>query len=211
MQIDLIVYIFDLVGTATFAVTGALAAIRKRMDVFGVFVLAVITALGGGTIRDLLLDNMPPFYFRDPMYLVVAVGTALVVFLAPKIFYRLGTPIVIFDAIGLGVFTVIGAEKAMAADLEFVPVILLGMLTGIGGGMIRDVLRREIPFVLQKEIYASAALFGAVVFYVLIGPAGAPLWAALLAGMLSTVVVRLLSVKYSLGLPKKDGASGEGR
>ena len=203
MQIDTVVYLLDLVGTATFAVTGALAAMEKKMDIFGVLVLSVITALGGGTLRDVLLDQMPPFYFFDPAYLAVAMGVALIVFLVPRFFSASSRPLVFFDALGLGVFTVIGAEKALGAGLAFVPTIILGMLTGIGGGMVRDVLRKEIPFVLKKEIYASAALAGAVVFYVLIRQLGAPAWLSLVSGMITTIAVRLLSVRYRLALPIK--------
>ncbi|MFH1538508.1 MAG: trimeric intracellular cation channel family protein [bacterium] len=201
MPFDSIVYILDLAGTAVFAVTGALAAMEKRMDIFGVTVLAVITALGGGTIRDVLMGQMPPFYFSTPSYLIVAVATALAVFLFKGMFSSMRGPLVTFDAIGLGVFTVIGAQKALGLGFPFVPVIILAMLTGIGGGMIRDVLRGEIPFVLKKEIYASASLLGAVVFYLILKVPGAPPWAAMIIGMACTIAVRLLSVRLRLDLP----------
>lgn len=201
MPYESTVYILDLAGTSIFAVTGALAAMEKRMDIFGITVLAVITALGGGTIRDILMGQMPPFYFVKPAYLAVAIGTALAVFFFRGMFSSMKGPLVTFDAIGLGVFTVIGAEKALGLGFPFVPVIILAMLTGIGGGMIRDVLRGEIPFVLKKEIYASASLLGAVVFYLILKIPGAPAWAAMIIGMGCTIAVRLLSVRLRLDLP----------
>ena len=204
MQLESVVYLFDLIGTSVFAVTGALAAIEKRMDIFGVIVLAAITALGGGTLRDILMDRIPPFYFYQYSYLAVAVLTAVVVFLLYRFFVALSKPIVAFDALGLGVFTIIGAQKAVEAELPFLAVLILAMLTGIGGGMMRDILRGEIPFVLKKEIYASASMLGAVVFWLLSGLPRAPVWAAMVIGMFCTVSLRLLSVKLGFGLPVRD-------
>ncbi len=200
MSLEMTVFLLDLAGTSVFAITGGLAAIQKRMDIFGVAVLAFVTALGGGTMRDMLLGQMPPFYFENPWYFAVTLATALVVFAAPGIFLRLSRPIMVFDAIGLGVFTVIGAEKALSLGFPAVPVIVLGMLTGIGGGVLRDLLRSEIPLVLRKEIYASASLLGALTF-VLVRHTSAPASVALLSGMIATVAVRLLAVHYGLGLP----------
>lgn len=203
MPLHTIIFILDLSGIAVFAITGALAAMEKRLDVFGVLVLALITALGGGTIRDILMNRMPPFYFDKWIYLAVATGAALLVLVFYNQFLKLWRPLTLFDALGLGLFTIIGAQKALHADYAFAPVLILGMLTGIGGGMLRDVLRGEIPFVLRKEIYALASLAGAMVFYVAWPVAHLPETAAMLLGAGVTTTVRLLSVKYNLGLPAR--------
>jgi uncharacterized membrane protein YeiH len=201
IQLETIVYILDLVGTSIFAVTGALAAIQKKMDIFGVSVLALITALGGGTMRDLLMGKMPPFYFVQYSYLVVVLVTALLVFMGHSLFQRQKKSLVIFDALGLGVFTIIGAQKAMQFCYSFPAIIILAMITGIGGGMIRDILRGEIPFVLQKEIYASASILGAIVFYLITRFIPIPIWIAMMVGIICTVTLRLFSTRFKINLP----------
>lgn len=201
MHAESILYILDLAGTGVFAMSGAAAAMKKNLDFFGVLVLAVVTAMGGGTIRDILLNDMPPFYFHDAWYLSIAIGTAVVVFFIPSIINRLNTPVVVFDAIGLGVFTIIGAQKALAANLEFAAVLILAMLTGIGGGLIRDVLRGEVPFVLRKEIYASASLLGAMAYYFAVGIPVLAGWPAMLLAAAITTTTRLLSVHFQLNMP----------
>lgn len=203
MPIHTIIFILDLSGIAVFAITGALAAMEKRLDVFGVLVLAIITALGGGTIRDILMARMPPFYFDEWIYLAVATGAALLVLLFYRLFLKLWRPLTLFDALGLGLFTIIGAQKALNANYTLAPVLILGMITGIGGGMLRDVLRGEIPFVLRKEIYALASLAGALVFYVAWPMAHLPEPVAMLLGAGVTTTVRLVSVKLNLGLPAR--------
>jgi uncharacterized membrane protein YeiH len=201
IQLEVIVYILDLIGTSIFAVTGALAAIEKKMDIFGVSVLALITALGGGTMRDLLMNEMPPFYFVQYSYLVIALVTALLVFMGYSLFQRQKKSLVIFDALGLGVFTIVGAQKATQSGFSFPAIIILAMITGIGGGMIRDILRGEIPFVLQKEIYASASILGAIVFYLITKHIPLPMWIAIIVGIVCTVTLRLLSIRFRINLP----------
>lgn len=205
MSLDAVIYALDLAGIAVFAITGALAAMEKKLDIFGVLVLATITALGGGTIRDILMDKMPPFYFERWEYLVTALCAALLALFMQRALLRLWKPIILFDALGLGLFTVIGAEKALQSGYPFPAVLILAMLTGIGGGMLRDVLRGEIPFVLKKEIYASASLAGALAFYPAWNAPSIPESAAMLLGAGVTVFVRLISVKYKLGLPAVRG------
>lgn len=203
MPLETIIHALDLAGIAVFAITGALAAMEKRLDIFGILVLAVITALGGGTIRDILMDQMPPFYFVEWEYLAVALSAALLAYMMQRALRRLWKPITLFDALGLGLFTVIGAQKALQFEYSLPAVLILAMLTGIGGGMLRDVLRGEIPFVLKKEIYASASLAGALAFYPAWVSPHVPESAAMLLGAGVTIFVRLISVKFSLGLPAK--------
>ncbi|MDR2884056.1 MAG: trimeric intracellular cation channel family protein [Deferribacteraceae bacterium] len=157
------IYFFDLLGTFAFAISGALLGVRKEMDLYGYFVLAFVVACGGGTIRDMML-NTSPFIFNDPNYLYVTVAAVVLVFLFNNRVEQKMKYLIWMDAVGLGVFTVIGATKAISAGLGWYAVILCAVLTSTGGGMIRDVLANEIPFVLSKEVYASASILGAIIF-----------------------------------------------
>lgn len=158
-----VLLILDLAGIAVFAISGALTAVEHQLDVFGVFVLAGLTALGGGLLRDTILGATPPKALTDWRYLAVpAVGALLVFFVHPAV-SRMARPLLLFDAAGLGLFTAAGTQKALSFGLGALGAIVLGVLTAIGGGMLRDVLVREIPVVLHREVYALAAALGAVV------------------------------------------------
>lgn len=198
-------------GTAAFAVSGAMVAIDKGMDLFGVIFLAMITALGGGTLRDVLIGHFPPRMFTNYQFLALAVCCALVVFLLADLFKERyvrsegGIERVnnVFDAIGLGVFAVSGARIGMEAgfaDNAFL-VTFLGMTTAVGGGMIRDVLLQRIPFVLNKRIYAVAAIAGALTYWgievVFLNPV-----LAYAVGWLVTVTLRILATIYKWNLPR---------
>ena len=174
---ETIINIISFFGIISFAVSGAMAAISKRTDFFGVTVLAVVTASGGGIIRDILLGTLPPKIFLSPDYLFLASSCAASVFIFAhlfKDFYCSHTNLIdcinnIFDALGLGVFVVAVAQSAIDCGFQqncFL-VIFIGMITGIGGGFLRDIMICEIPFILTKRIYALAALFGALIFYIL--------------------------------------------
>ncbi|WP_040407175.1 trimeric intracellular cation channel family protein [Amycolatopsis nigrescens] len=151
-----------MVGLVAFAASGALAAVRARLDLFGVVVLGLTTALGGGIIRDVLLGVHPPVTLRTWPYLAVGAATALLVFAFHPQVARLRRAVLLADALGLGVFATAGTSTALAAGTPVYTACLIGMTTGIGGGALRDLLLREIPLVLRKEIYAVAALAGAV-------------------------------------------------
>ena len=198
-------------GTAAFAVSGAMVAIDKGMDLFGVIFLAMITALGGGTLRDVLIGHFPPRMFTNYQFLALAVCCALVVFLLADLFKERyvrsegGIERVnnVFDAIGLGVFAVSGARIGMEAgfaDNAFL-VTFLGMTTAVGGGMIRDVLLQRIPFVLNKRVYAVAAIAGALTYWgievVFLNPV-----LAYAFGWLVTVTLRMLATIYKWNLPR---------
>ncbi|MBB5956390.1 putative membrane protein YeiH [Saccharothrix tamanrassetensis] len=152
----------ELIGIAAFAASGAVAAVRARLDVFGVTVLALTTALGGGIMRDILLGVRPPTALVTWPYLAVAGGTGLIVFWFHPTVEKLRRAVLLLDAIGLGLFVTAGTSTALALGAPPYAACLVGMTTGIGGGALRDVLLREIPLVLRKEIYAVAALGGAV-------------------------------------------------
>lgn len=157
---------FELIGTIAFAISGAVTGIDKQLDIFGITFLAIITAVGGGIFRDIIIGNTPPTAFVDPTAVVISIFTALVVFFFYKKIHKFEKIIILSDALGLGVFTAIGCRTAMlhGASSAFL-VITMGLSTGIGGGMIRDVFVGKVPFVLKREIYATASITGAVCFY----------------------------------------------
>ncbi|KIO36488.1 MULTISPECIES: trimeric intracellular cation channel family protein [unclassified Shewanella] len=195
------IYFFDLCGTAVFALSGALAAGRHRMDPFGVIVLASVTAIGGGSIRDALLGTTPVFWIRDPNYIIVILATvllALIFIRKPKKVPQYTLPVA--DAFGLALFTVIGAEKALNLGLSGMIAVVMGLITGVGGGIIRDVLCRQIPMILRTEIYATASIFGGISYTCAI-TWGLADKVALAIAMISALVIRLAAIKWHLRLP----------
>lgn len=195
-------YIADLFGVAVFAITGALMAGRKAMDMFGVIVIAVVTALGGGTLRDLILDNHPVSWIRDDTYILVctiaAIGTVLWVRITRPIHE---TGLLVSDAFGLAVFTVIGTEVALQHQVPVSTALIMGVMTGVAGGVIRDVLCNEIPLIFHKEIYATACLVGSLVFIVL-RELGTPHWIDTGVAMLVVLGIRLAAIRWHLALPR---------
>jgi uncharacterized membrane protein YeiH len=189
----------NLAGTFVFGLSGGLAAVRAKLDLFGVIVLAAVVGLAGGIIRDLLIGT-PPATFRDWRYLAAVAAAGLVSFFARPALERIQRGVLVFDAIGLGLFCVTGASKALDFRLGPVQAVLLGAITGIGGGMLRDVLLREIPIVLRHELYAIPALLGAAVM-VAAQKAGAtsPVWPVL--GAAVCVGVRLAGLRYGVNVP----------
>ena len=194
------IYAFDLLGTAVFALTGALAAARKEMDIFGFCVIALAPAVGGGTIRDLILGLSPVFWVRDPNYLYVCLAVAVMTFFfAHKVSSRLKL-LIWADALGLALFAVIGAQKAV--DLGYAPIIAItmGVITATAGGMIRDILCTETPLILRREIYALAAMAGSVTYVVtdqldLADPI------PLVAGFVAALAVRGPAIYFGWSLP----------
>jgi uncharacterized membrane protein YeiH len=152
---------FDLGGTFVFALSGATAGVKNRLDLFGVLVLSFAAGNSGGIARDVMIGAVPPAAIRDWRYIAVSILAGLITFYWYRIINRLSSPVLVFDAAGLALFAVSGASKALAFRAGPIAAMLLGMLTGIGGGMVRDVLVREIPTVLRTELYAIAALIGA--------------------------------------------------
>lgn len=192
--------VLDLVGTFVFALSGATAGVRKRLDLFGVVVLSFAAGNAGGIARDLLIGAAPPAAISDWRYLAVSLLAGLVTFWRPSNIDRLSSPMLLLDAAGLGLFAVAGAQKALAYGLHPVMAALLGMLTGIGGGMTRDVLLTEIPIVLRADLYAIAALAGAAV--VVIGAALAfPATAVTTVGALLCFGLRFMAIRRGWRLP----------
>lgn len=192
--------IFELVGIFVFAISGALVAVRKRLDVFGVLVLAGTTGLGGGFLRDVLIDATPPAALVDWRYLVVPLVAGVVTFAWHPAIGRMGRVIVIFDAAGLGLFCVTGAVKALDYGLGPVPAALMGMVTGIGGGMVRDVLASRVPEIFSSPLYATPALLGAT-WAVIATEAGWDVAAVALPGLAICFGLRMLAVKRDWRAP----------
>ncbi|MER7456932.1 trimeric intracellular cation channel family protein [Micromonospora sp. NPDC126480] len=190
----------DLTGVAVFAASGASAAVAKRLDLFGVVFVGFVAALGGGIFRDLVIDEAPPLAFADWRYAVTAAVTAVAVFRLHPQFARLRTTVLVLDAAGLALFTVTGTVKALGAGVPAVGACVVGMLTAIGGGLGRDLLTAEIPVVLRREIYAVAALIGAVLVVLLeaLGHANA-LW--LTAAAVLVFLIRLVSLRRRWSAP----------
>ena len=193
--------VLDLLGTGVFAVSGALAAGRKQLDLLGVLVLALVTAVGGGTIRDVLLDRHPIFWLADPRYVLVIVAAALFTVAWTRRWSAPESALLIADAIGLGAYAIVGAQVVERAGLPAASGVLLGAVTGAAGGAVRDVLCAEIPYVLRRgNLYASAAIAGAGAYF-LLEHVGVARGAAALAGATVTIAVRLASIRWQLQLP----------
>lgn len=195
----------DLTGTFAFALNGALTAIRSvRLDIVGVITLAVITAIGGGVVRDILIGALPPTTFRDWRYLTVAASGGLVAFALGHWLNRMIVPITVLDAIGLSLFSVTGASKALTFGLGAGQAVILGAVTGVGGGTIRDVLIRQVPTVLTSGLYAIPALVaaGLTVATTRAGVYGTP---AALGAAAACFVIRMVGVRYGLNAPRPPG------
>ena len=191
---------FDLGGTFVFALSGATAGVKHRLDLFGVLVVSFAAGNSGGIARDVLIGAVPPAAIRDWRYVGVSILAGLITFYWFRIIDRLSSPVLLFDAAGLALFAVAGASKALAFHAGPVAATLLGMLTGIGGGMVRDVLLREIPSVLRTELYAVAALIGASV--VVAGETlGLPSSVSSIAGAILCFGLRFMAMRYRWQLP----------
>lgn len=200
MMTSILLLTLDLVGTFAFAISGATAGVRKRLDLFGVLVLAFAAATAGGITRDALIGATPPAALADWRYLAVSMLAGLATFYFSGQVERLRHPVQLFDAIGLGLFAVTGAAKALAFGLGPSGAVLLGMVSGIGGGIARDLLVVEVPGVLRRELYAVAALLGAscVVIGHLSGWPAAP---TAMAGALACITLRMLAIRRGWQLP----------
>src|SRR3954452_5301963 len=191
----------DLTGTFAFALNGALTTLRvARLDIVGVVTLGMITALGGGILRDILVESLPPATFGDWRYLAVASGGGLVAFVSGRHLERLNTPITVLDAAGLSLFAVTGATKALESGLGPAQAVILGAVTGVGGGTLRDVLIRQIPSVLSSGLYAIPALLGATVIVVAteLGAYGLP---AAIGAAAACFGLRMVGVHFDLDAP----------
>jgi uncharacterized membrane protein YeiH len=199
-MMDKLPLVLDLTGTFVFALSGALAGVNRKLDLFGVLVLSFAAATAGGIARDLLIGAIPPAAVNDWRYLGVSLFAGVITFYFSPLIVRMSNAVLLFDAAGLALFAVAGASKALAYGLNPVMAIVLGMVTGIGGGMVRDVLLAEIPTVLRADLYAVAALAGAAV--VVVGHTlELDTVSATLAGLAVCFFLRFMAIKYGWRLP----------
>ncbi|HXT85001.1 MAG TPA: trimeric intracellular cation channel family protein, partial [Verrucomicrobiae bacterium] len=197
----LVIHLLDLFGTMAFAVTGSFKAIEQKADIVGVIILSIITGLAGGIIRDIMFGKFPPTALVDPIYLFITISTGITIFfLYPKL-KRHWNLFIKFDAIGLGVFTIIGANMAYSSfGHNFLIMTFAGILTAIGGGIIRDTLVNEIPIVFVKELYVTASFVGVGIFYLLLIVLNSSLSAII--SVICITTIRLLAIKYRWNLPR---------
>lgn len=207
---NILVFVLELIGTVAFAVSGAIVGIKKQMDLLGVIVLGVCTAVGGGIVRDLILGITPPATFQDPVYTLTAAAVSVLMFL-PHVRARVGRHepvfdrlLLVMDAVGLGVFTVVGVQCAYRQTEHYTLflTVFVGLITGVGGGVLRDVFSGERPYIFVRHLYACASIIGALICALCWNRLGAN--AAMLFGAAAIVVLRLLAAYYHWSLPKSD-------
>lgn len=197
------IYLLDLFGVFVFAISGAMAADRRRMDLFGFIVIALLPALGGGTLRDIIIDA-PVFWLTDPVYLLMAVVAAVLTFVAANVIHRAGQWLVWADAVGLSLFCVLGAAKALTLGHTPVIAIFMGVITAVVGGIIRDVVCNEVPLILRQDVYATAAFAGATGCVALMS-AGAGSGMSIWVGASICFTVRAAALIWNLSLPRRGG------
>jgi len=197
-----LIYVFDLFGTMAFAVTGAFKAIEHKSDIVGIIILSIITGVAGGTIRDIIIGRFPPNSISDPTYVGISVASGIVLFFLYPHLQKHWNLFLKFDAIGLGVFSITGATFAYNVfGLNFLAIAFAGILTAVGGGILRDVFVNEIPFIFVKELYVTASFVGVIVFYGLLA-GNVPLFAASVIGIIITTATRIVAMRYNWNLPR---------
>ncbi len=190
----------DILGTVAFAISGVLVAMDKRLDLFGVLIIAFVTAIGGGTLRDLLIGNTPVAWMRDATYMVTIVITVIIAIIFSSRLKYLRKSLFLFDTIGIGLFTMIGIEKGLEIGLLPIMCIALGTMTASFGGVIRDILCNEIPVIFRKEIYATACIVGGLSYF-LLDTSGIPEKYSYVAAVFVVILIRLLAVRFGISLP----------
>ena len=201
-------FLIEVLGTVSFAMSGSFAAMQKRFDPFGVLIIAFVTSVGGGTVRDLLLD-VPVFWMHDLLAVSLIFFTAIFTMIFKLIEKKFQVTLFIFDSLGLGLFTIIGVQKGLNADLHPVIGVVLGTITGCFGGIIRDILLNRIPLIFRKEIYATAAIVGGIVYILLRNFSGLSEEINQILTILLIVSIRTLAVKYHWQMPKFYGVSND--
>ncbi len=205
LSLQLALSLLDFLGVFVFALSGGVLAARKDMDLFGFVVMALLPAVGGGTLRDLVLD-VPVFWLADPRYLYITLLAALLSFSLHRQLLRSGGLRRWFDAVGLSVFCVLGTQKALAITGDTTIAVVMGVISAVAGGILRDTIANDLPLILRREIYATAAFVGALVFVLL---ASVNLTAATLLGATAALGLRALGIVRGLELPRAGGSTGE--
>ena len=196
-----IILLLDYIGTCVFAISGALAGMRHRFDPFGVLILGAVTAVGGGSLRDVLIGRTPVGWMQDINYAYLIIAGTLIAILFRKYLVYVRRTMFLFDSIGLGLFTIIGVEIGIAAGLNPVICILIGTLSASFGGVIRDILSNEVPLIFHKEVYASLSILGGITYLLLQETALPSNWAYILTSSM-VVILRILAVRYNWMIPK---------
>ena len=191
--------ILDQIGIFTFAISGARLALAKKFDPFGALFIAGVTAIGGGTLRDILL-NRPVFWLHDSTPLLTIILGVIITIVFRKKIVTINRTLYLFDTIGLGVFVAVGLRIAIDAQLNPIQAIIIGTITAVFGGVIRDILTNEIPLIFRKEMYATTCILGGI-FYLSVGYLNAPLWFTLMATVLFVIVLRIIAIKFKLSYP----------
>lgn len=195
-----VIYILDIIGTVVFAISGAMSAATKRLDLFGALFTGFITAVGGGSLRDMLLGATPVVWLVDLNYVIaIVVGVGLTFMFQPAI-AKLRKTLFLFDTIGIATFTIIGLNKALVYDIHPLLAVILGVMTAVMGGVMRDTFVNDIPLIFRKEIYATACVFGALV-YLGLDYLGVSQYVSLLLTVVLIIAIRLLSIRFHLRLP----------
>lgn len=202
-DIDSSLYTLDLIGTMVFAISGAMAASSKRLDLFGASFIAFVTAVGGGTIRDLLIGATPVGWMGNIMYLYIILLGVIITFLFKGIVRKLRKALFLFDTIGIGVFTVLGVKKALLVGIDPPIAVMMGMFSAVLGGVLRDMLLNEIPLIFQKEIYAMACILGGVLF-VILQHFGLSLELNSVISIFVIITSRVLAIRFKIGLSSID-------
>lgn len=204
-----LIYVLDIIGTFAFAISGALVASKKDFDLFGVIIIAFVTAVGGGMTRDVLIDAHPINWIGDLNYIWTILAAVVFTFLFKSKIAPLSKTMFLFDTIGIGVFTLLGTQKGLSYDLHPFIAVVMGMVSSVIGGVIRDVLTNEVPLIFKKEIYASACLAGGTM-YLITNHFQLPENIQFIATIVAVICIRSLAVKYKLELPKiKDDIFGK--
>lgn len=200
--------VIDFIGTFAFAISGIRLASAKKFDWFGAYVVGVVTAVGGGTLRDLML-GVTPFWMLNGFYLVVSAFSLLFALLFRKYLVHMDNTIFIFDAIGLGLFTVVGIEKSLSFEFPMWVAIIMGTLTGAAGGILRDTLINEVPLVFRSDLYAIACVFGGLVYWLCL-KLGCPMVLTQIISAVSVIALRMLAARYHIALPTLKGEQTDG-
>ncbi len=192
--------ILDILGIGAFSIAGVFAAMEKKLDLFGIFIIAFVTAMGGGTVRDILIGDLPVNWMRSTNEILVIFITAAIAIIFNKLIRNFEKTLFVFDSLGLGLFTVVGIEKGLHFNFEPGMCIALGTVTGCFGGVIRDILLNSIPLIFQKEVYATACIIGGMIYFLLV-KVNMSNYQITIISILVIFVVRILAVRYKLSLP----------
>ena len=195
-----VIYILDLLGTLVFAISGTLSAANKKLDLFGAYFTGFVTAIGGGTLRDVILGNFPVGWISDINYILVISAGAILTFMFKKFIMTLKRTLFLFDTIGIGVFTIIGIEKSLDLGIHPLLSIIMGLFSAVMGGVIRDTLCNDIPLIFRKEIYATACLVGGVLFVILDFIGTNPAMNQFLT-ISCIIAIRILCIRFKISLP----------